>query len=490
VPHFEKMLYDQAQLVLAYLEAAQASGDRVFLDVAEDTLRYVQRDLTDAGGAFFSAEDADSEGVGQASLGAEALAKASSLPGTVGQASSLPGRHKSEGAFYLWTAAEIADLLGPDARTFSERFGVAAGGNALQDPHGEFSGRNILYQARSVEDVGRETGRSPADVEASLARSCDLLFRVRASRPRPHLDDKVLAAWNGLMIAAFARASRVAAAFEGSGVTAQGSGYGAHGSEDGHGYLAAARRAATFVRERMWDQGSGRLLRRYRDGEAAIDGYAEDYACLVFGLLELFQADGDPQWLEWATAVQEAQDDRFLDEEGGGWFATTGRAEGLLIRMKEDYDGAEPAASSVAAMNLLVLSHLGAAPPRAAATVERALSLFGPRIARAPRAVPMMLCVLSAWHAGMSEVLIAGPPDDAGTGGLVRAVSGSYQPFAVLVQVAPGTDRAARLAELLPWTASQGMRDGRPAAWVCRGFACEHPVTDADALVRQLATNP
>ena len=190
VPHFEKMLYDQAQLVLAYVEAAQASGDRFFLDVAEDTLGYVQRELTDPGGGFFSAEDADS------------------LP-----PGAPPGGHKTEGAFYLWTATQLETLLGPDARAFAERFGVAPNGNALQDPHGEFTGLNILYQARPVEDVARELDQPVVHVEAALARSRDVLFRIRASRPRPHLDDKVLTAWNGLMIAAFARAARVASAF-------------------------------------------------------------------------------------------------------------------------------------------------------------------------------------------------------------------------------------------------------------------------------------
>jgi uncharacterized protein len=453
VPHFEKMLYDQAQLVLAYNEAAQASGDRFFLDVAGDTLRYVQRDLTDPGGGFYSAEDADSlppDGVGQA----------------------------SEGAFYLWSFDEISHLLGPDAQVFSERFGVQPNGNALQDPRGDFAGRNILYEAKPLDDLARDVGQTRDDLEHVLARSRDLLFRVRAARPRPHLDDKVLTAWNGLMIAAFARASRAAAAFD--------RGTGDPSAPGAESYLASAQRAAAFIRDRMWAPGSGRLLRRYRDGEAAIDGYAEDYACLVFGLLELFQADGDPAWLEWAVAVQRAQDERFLDEQAGGWYSTSGHDSSLLLRLKEDYDGAEPAASSVAAANVLALSRLGAAGASSAASVERALALFAPRIAQAPRAVPMMLCVLSAWHAPKTEVVVAGASGDTAADALVFAMDRTYQPFAVLVRSDPNGDRASRLAAQLPWVAGQGMRDGRPTAYVCRSFACDQPVTDAAALLRLL----
>ncbi len=389
-----------------------------------------------------------------------------------GQASHLSDRRKSEGAFYLWTAKEISDLLGPDAQAFAERFGVHPDGNALQDPHGEFTGRNILYQARTVDEVARELGVSREDVETALTRSRDLLFRIRSARPRPHLDDKVLAAWNGLMIAAFARASRVSEAFD--------------EEADGQSFLESGRRAAAFIRERMWDAASGRLLRRYRDGEAAIDAYAEDYACLVFGLLELFQADGDPAWLEWAVQLQRRQDQLFIDSQAGGWFSTSGADPSLLLRLKDDYDGAEPTASSVAVLNLLTMSHFGTAAESASATIERTLRLFAPRITQVPRAVPMMLCALSAWHAGMTEVVVVGPDDDAATRALIHAADRSYQPFTVTVRVAPGGERAGRVAALLSWVAGHEMRDGRPAAYVCRSFACERPVTTPAELQEQL----
>src|SRR5688500_13743981 len=230
VPHFEKMLYDQAQLVLAYLEAAQATGDEFYAGVAEDTLAYVRREMTDPGGGFYSAEDADSIPPEQA--------------GTA-------GAHKSEGAFYIWSDEEIAALLQADADVARRRFGILPSGNAPHDPQGEFTGKNLLYTAESIEEVATRTGRSVDDVLAALGRIRERLFRARQGRPRPHLDDKILTAWNGLMIAAFARAGRVLVARPSS-------------SE----YLDAARRAASFIRETLWSNDV--LLRRYRDGEAAI----------------------------------------------------------------------------------------------------------------------------------------------------------------------------------------------------------------------------
>ena len=448
VPHFEKMLYDQAQLVLAYLEAGQATGDRAFVDVAEDTLRYVQRDLTDEAGGFYSAEDADS------------------LPPGEGE-----GGHKAEGAFYIWSASELDEHLGPDAEAFRERFGVYPDGNALNDPQGEFTGRNILYQAQSIEAVADAVGQPVDAVSQSLARARARLHQVRSARPRPALDDKVLTAWNGLMIAAFARAARVVSAMA---------------SDDaGSLYLDSARRAASFIRSRLWDASSGRLLRRYRRGDAGIDAYAEDYACLVFGLLELFQADGDVAWLDWAIDLQRRLDSLFFDDDLGGWFATTGADASLLMRLKEDYDGAEPSASSIAVFNLLTISNLVPAEG-AAERIERTLRLFAPRITSAPRAVPMMLGALSTWHAGMAELVLSGDERDARLLALRREVDACYEPFVVVVPVGAKDERREALARLLPVVADMSRRDGVPTAYLCRRFTCEAPTSEAATLRRQL----
>ena len=233
-----------------------------------------------------------------------------------------------------------------------------------------------------MHDIAIRTQRSEAEVAGILARARAALFAARQRRPRPHLDDKVLTAWNGLMIAAFARGARVLA---GEGAATE--------------FLAAAQRAAGFIRRTLWNAESRQLSRRYRAGEAGIAAYAEDYAFLIFGLLELFQADGDPAWLEWAAELQTVQDDRFWDTTEGGWFSTTGDDPTVLLRLKEEYDGAEPSAGAISVLNLLTLSHLIPSDDRHA-KAERMLARLGSRIGAAARAVPMMLCALSARHAG------------------------------------------------------------------------------------------
>jgi uncharacterized protein YyaL (SSP411 family) len=446
VPHFEKMLYDQAQLTLAYLEAAQATGDDFYATVAEDTLAYVMRDLTDARGGFYSAEDADS------------------VPP---EHAANPDAHKSEGAFYIWSDTEIEEILGDDAVIARRRFGIEANGNAPHDPQGEFRGRNLLYISEPVDDIAVRTGKRPEEVIAALGRVQEKLFAARAHRPRPHLDDKVLTAWNGLMIAAFARAARVCV-----------------GREAATRYLAAAQRAAAFIHDTLWIGSEQRLLRRYRDGEAAIDAYAEDYAYLISGLLELVQADGDARWLEWARLLQARQDALFWDEREGGWFSTTGSDPSVLLRLKEDYDGAEPAASSVSVLNLLTFEHLLPGNDWRS-KVEQTLGRLGPRIGAAARVVPMLLAGLSAWHAEHEEIVVVGSRVEAGTTALLHEIARHYRPFATILPVDQDTNGPA-LASLAPWLAAMPQRDDRPTAYVCRGFACQEPVTDAAALAAQL----
>jgi uncharacterized protein YyaL (SSP411 family) len=457
VPHFEKMLYDQAQLVLAYLDGSQATGEAVYAAVAEDTLAYVRRDMTHAEGGFFSAEDADS------------------VPPEL--AASAGGRAQaSEGAFYIWSAEELDERLGggPDAEIVKLRFGVQPGGNAPHDPQGEFVGKNIFYTAMPMADIAERTGRDVDDVARAIGRARALLFAVRERRPRPHLDDKILTAWNGLMIAAFARAARVLDGQPHAPAAA---------------FRQSAERAAAFVKRALWDAPSGRLLRRWREGHAAIGAYSEDYASLIWGLLELFQATGDASWLEWAITLQRRQDTLFWDEADAGWFNTTGDDKSVLLRLKEEYDGAEPSASSVSVQNLMTLAHL-TGDADAARKVERTLARFGARIGAAARAIPGMMGNLSAWHAGQSQIVIVGPRDREDTAALRRVVSSLFLPFAVVVPIEligsdepgePGGPQS-RLAELLPWTRAMGQIDGKATAYVCRNFACERPVTDAEDL--------
>jgi uncharacterized protein YyaL (SSP411 family) len=234
----------------------------------------------------------------------------------------------------------------------------------------------------------------------------------------------------------------------------------------------------------LWRPAERSLLRRYRDGEAAIDAYAEDYAYLIFGLLELFQADGDPWWLEWASNLQARQDELFWDETDGGWFSTTGGDPTVLLRMKEDYDGAEPSASAMAVLNLLTLGHL-AGGTDALAKVERTLGRYGPRIGAAARVVPMMLCGLSAWHAGLSQIVIAGAPDAPDTQALRHELARHYLPFAIIIPLQPGPRQHA-LADRLPFVAAMSPRDGQATAYVCREFACRQPVASAEDLATEL----
>ena len=440
VPHFEKMLYDQAQLTLAALAAFQASGDPFFASVVEDTIDYVRFDLSSSDGAFLSAEDADSL-----------------VPG---------GTEKREGAFYVFTGAEIDRWFGDDAPIVRRRLGIEDGGNAPADPHGEFRGQNIPYVAQTVDEISVRTGRSEADVLRVLAEMRQRMYEERNTRPRPHLDDKVIAAWNGMMIAACARSARVLVE-----------------SPRRAELLDAAVRAAEVVVNTLWRADDKTLLRRYRDGEAAIDAFCEDYACVAWGAIELFQATSDVRWLDWAVALTERQRELFWDEHDGGWFSTTGADPTVLLRLKEDYDGAEPAAASVTVRNLLVLAHLtgaGAYVDLAQRTLER----YGPEVARAARVMPMMLGNVAQWHGRSSQIVIVGA-DGPARSALEAEVAKRYLPFAVQLTITPGATQDA-LAARLPWLGAMRAGHGEPTAYVCTDFSCQAPVTTAEALGRLL----
>jgi len=262
------------------------------------------------------------------------------------------------------------------------------------------------------------------------------------------------------MIAAFARMARVHA---------------------GQAFLQVAQRAAAFIRECMWHAGTRVLMRRYRDGHAEIEGYAEDYAYLIAGLLELFQADPDPVWIEWAIALQRMQDDLFWDPVAGGWFSTTGRDPSVLVRLKEDYDGAEPTASSVSVLNLMTLSHL---VPDAdwSERIERTLRLFGARLEKIGRAVPMMAAALSTYTAGVWQVVIVDVVERDRA--MIDVVAQQYMPFAIALHVSAERQRA--LAGSLPWIAAMEPMHGKTTAYVCRDFACRLPVTTSEALRQEL----
>jgi uncharacterized protein YyaL (SSP411 family) len=276
VPHFEKMLYDNAQLLKNYLDAFLITGDRFFEKIARETADYVLRDMTHLDGGFYSAEDADS------------LPSGKNLEDT--------DKKKAEGAFYVWEQKEIKDLLGDGpGEIFSYRYGVKPEGNAEFDPFNEFRGKNILFNAHSIDEVANKFDLSKEDIETSLIQSKLKLLAVRSKRHRPHLDDKVLTSWNGLMISALSRSYQVLGEKR---------------------YLEAAKNAAIFLRKNLYDEKTSSLFKRWRQGERKIAGMADDYAFLIQGLIDLYEADFDPGWIEWALKLMDEQIKLFYDAEG------------------------------------------------------------------------------------------------------------------------------------------------------------------------------
>ena len=440
VPHFEKMLYDQAQLVCSYLEAYQVTHDPFFAAVARDILDYVLRDMTGDAGQFYSAEDADSP-----------------LP-------ENPAEH-AEGAFYVWEQHEIVEALGEDAAdVFGFVYGVEPGGNVSSDPHGEFRNKNILIVRHTVEEAATRFDRSPDAVRELLADARRRLGDIRARRPRPHLDDKAITAWNGLMISAFARAAQVL---------------------DEPRYAAAAERAAAFAGEHLFDPATGTLARRHRAGETAIDGFADDYASLVQGLLDLYETTFNVAHLAWAIALQTHLDEQFRDGEGGGYFSTTGNDPSVLLRMKEDYDGAEPSPNSVAALNLLRLSQMTDDPPLRE-MAARTFAVFGERLQEAPSALPQMLAAIAYHLDKPRQIIIAGKPGAADTRAMLRVVHASFIPNKIVLLADGGTGQEI-LGGHIDFINSVSMIDGKATAYICEDYSCLLPTSDLNAVAEMLA---
>ncbi len=430
VPHFEKMLYDQAQLVQVYLEAYQFSGEELFAHVARETLDYVERDLAHPEGGFYSAEDADS------------------LP-------RADAARKREGAFYVWTAAELVELLGTErAAEFGKLFGVRAEGNVEDDsdPHGELAGQNVLHW-RGADDESPE-------LEARLSQDRQGLLARRDLRPRPHLDDKILTAWNGLMIGALARSAAVL-------------------GEERH--LQLAQRAAGFIRTNLFDPASGTLRRSWREGASEIHGFAADYAFLISGLLDLYFADFDLGWLTWARQLQDVMDLHFWDQVRGGYFSTRDSDPTILLRLKEDYDGAEPAPTSVAAVNLWRMGRLFHNDTMLAHG-RHAARAFSSRLEEQPFGMPLLLTA-AAWLEMSPAHLILHSPDRSHPmlKLMLAEANARLLPHMTVLLIADEESReffAQRhsIVAHLPATVSE------PTAYVCEDYVCQLPVTRPEAL--------
>jgi hypothetical protein len=423
VPHFEKMLYDQAMLAMAYSEAYQVTGTADYGRVAGEILTYVLRDMTAPEGAFYTAEDADSEG--------------------------------REGLFYLWTPQEIEEHLDREtAALFCRFYGVAPQGN-FED------GRSILNIPIPAEEFVETERMSISELETVLEQGRQKLLLARAQRIHPLKDDKVLTSWNGLMIAAMARA---------------------HQALGHQAFVDAARRAAEFILHTMKRPGP-RLVRRYRDGEVAHPGFAEDYAFLVWGLIELYETTFELRYLEEALALNHALLDLFWDTRNGGIFFSGRENESLIKRSKEIYDGALPSSNSVAVLNLVRLGRITGDPnlQRKAEEVGRA---FAKRLRAYPSAYSQFLSAVDFMAGPSEEIVIVGERERASTRALVTAVHRAFRPNKVVLLRPRG--EAGRLGDLAPFVNGLGPVEGESAVYVCRNHVCQSPLTEPEGLTRAL----
>ena len=425
VPHFEKMLYDQAQLASAYVDAWLATGHERYAAAARDVFGYVSRDLSAPEGGFYSAEDADSEG--------------------------------EEGRFYVWTPDQIeAALPSADAALFCDAYGVT--------PEGNFEhGASIPHLVRPIAETARRHGLEPADAERRLQRSRDALLAVRAQRVRPHRDDKVLACWNGLMISAYSRGGR---ALGDPALTER------------------SRRAAEFAWTHLWSADRHLLSRRWRDGEAGGAGQLDDYADLALGFLDLYQAGHDPVWLERSVTLTEHMVARFYDERDAGFFESPPGDASIRLRLKDEFDGAEIAGNSVAAE---VLQRLGVLLDRAPwrQKAHATFEYYARRLASHPAAMPRMLAAMLLERSSGRHIVIVGDLARDDTRGLIREFDRRFLPADLLLVTAPG-QRADALKRWAPFAAELPEQGGRATAYVCVDYACQLPTTEPAAFGAQL----
>ena len=423
VPHFEKMLYDQAMLALAFVEAYQATGKDVYAQTAREIFQYVLRDMQSPEGGFHSAEDADSEGV--------------------------------EGKFYVWTEEELRHVLDKEeADTLCKVFHVQEGGNFREEATGKNTGANILYPGKALSEIAAELGIPAEKLEKTLELTRTKLFEAREKRVHPHKDDKILTDWNGLMIAALAQGAQVL------GDT---------------GYADAGATAAEFVLKRL-RRPDGRLLHRYRDGEAGITAHLDDYAFTIWGLTQLYEATFQVPYLETALELNEDMLKHFWDDLGGGFFFTPDDGESLIIRKKEIYDGALPSGNAVAVLNLLRLARLTGRSDldeKAAKT----LAAFSKPIHELPSGYTQFLTAVDFAIGPSYEVVVAGPPPGSDTAEMLKALRNRFMPNKVLL-FRPSEEPSPEITRLAPFTAQQRPVDGKPTAYVCVEGACKMPTTD------------
>ncbi|MCM3900216.1 MAG: thioredoxin domain-containing protein, partial [Pyrinomonadaceae bacterium] len=421
VPHFEKMLYDNALLSRVYLHYYQLTHDESARGIAEGVLDYIVQEMTDANGGFYSTQDADSEG--------------------------------EEGKYFVWSTDEIASVLDKDdTALFLAYYDVTEGGN--------FEGKNILNVTRALEDVAAKVNVTPEHLRQSLERSRRKLFELRENRVKPDRDEKILTAWNGMMLASFAEAAAIL---------------------DRQDYLEIARRNARFVLDKL--RSDGLLLRTYKDATAKLNAYLEDYSFLSDGLLTLYETTGELEWFEATLSIINKMVEEFWDDQDGGFFYTGRSHESLIVRSKDYFDNATPSGNSVAAEVMLRLAALTDNNDyrRMAVTILR---LVADSLRRYPSGFGRALCALDFYLGTPKEIAIIGDHDLPQTRLLRNAAWQHYVPNKVVAQAAPGDSRNS---ELIPLLRDRRLVNNSPTAYVCEHFTCSEPVTDPESLVSQLA---
>nr|XP_012145312.1 PREDICTED: spermatogenesis-associated protein 20 isoform X2 [Megachile rotundata]XP_012145313.1 PREDICTED: spermatogenesis-associated protein 20 isoform X2 [Megachile rotundata]XP_012145314.1 PREDICTED: spermatogenesis-associated protein 20 isoform X2 [Megachile rotundata]XP_012145315.1 PREDICTED: spermatogenesis-associated protein 20 isoform X2 [Megachile rotundata]XP_012145316.1 PREDICTED: spermatogenesis-associated protein 20 isoform X2 [Megachile rotundata] len=456
VPHFEKMLYDQGQLMKSYADAYVTTKDNYFAEIVDDIAAYVIRDLRHQEGGFYSAEDADSYATSDA-------------------------HEKLEGAFYVWTAAEIKSLLDKKVSSeniklsdiFCHHFNVKESGNVkgYQDPRGELTGKNVLIVYEDIDDTAKHFNCTVEEIKNYLKDACSILYEARQARPRPHLDDKIITSWNGLMISGLAYGGAVV---------------------DNKQYIEYATDAAKFIKRYLFDEAKDILLHScYRNAEnkitqinEPIHGFLDDYAFVIKGLLDLYEAGFDEQWLEFAERLQDIQDKLLWDETSGGYFTTTSDDPSIIVRLKEAHDGAEPSGNSISAENLLRLAYyLGRSDLKD--KVVRLFGAFRHLLTQRPIAVPQLVSALVRYHDDATQIYVVGKRGAKDTDDLLRVIYKRLIPGRILMLIDHDEADSILLGK------NERLRNMKPlndqaTVYVCKYRTCSLPVSNSKQLEKLL----
>jgi uncharacterized protein YyaL (SSP411 family) len=431
LPHFEKMLYDQAMMAYLYTEAYQATANPDYRQVAQEILEYVRRDMTDEKGGFYSAEDADSEGV--------------------------------EGKFYLFTKDEFWNILDEEeVEIASKVFDITATGNYADEATGKKTGQNILHMIRPLDQVARELDVTENDLRNVVNKVREKIFLHRKKRIHPHKDDKILTDWNGLMIAAFAKGAQVF---------------------DEPELARIAKKAADFILAAMRNE-EGLLMHRYREGQAALNGFVDDYAFMIWGLIEIYEATFEVKYLETAIDLNKYMIKYFWDEKNGGFFFTGENSEKLLSRKKEIYDGAIPSGNSVAAWNFIRLARITANQKweEMAAQIGQA---FSGQVKEYPAGYSMLLNAVDFAVGPSLEIVISGIYDNEDTREMLSILRRHFIPNKVTL-FRPDDEKFPDISSIAEYTIDQHSLDGKATAYICRNFSCELPTSDFNEMLETL----